>query len=629
MFLNCKTKSPWTKLLVSILAPIFLLCIWSVGEYLFDRLSGVDTSSQSYLLITQSVSSIFILFCGALLSAFLISDKPFSYLCMDIPMGGKNGVPWKIVIISCFALLAILPFVSLTTQLNESITLPDGLSKIQHSIEKMEKLAEEVTNLMVTGKSLGTLLIAILVMAILPGICEEVLFRGLLQNVFKNITKSTNAAVWITAALFSFIHFQFLGFIPRMILGAVLGYLLAYTGSVWVNATAHSLNNFLAVIILWTTVNYPELTGVQSVDMDKMPIDEYTVTGTVISTVLCLICFYFIRKYKMENKKNIAIVCGGYSSEFEVSLRSAAGIKSFIDAEKYNTTIVVITKTEWYAQPSENEKYAIDRNNFGYTDGKGVSHTFDFAYITIHGTPGENGILQGYFELIGIKYSCCGPLAASLSFNKFACNRYLNAFGAKIAKSVLLRTGDKIDITDIVGKLGLPMFVKSNVGGSSFGVTKVKETDQILPAINRAFDEGDEVIIESFLKGTEITCGMYKTKEKTVVFPITEVLSQNEFFDYNAKYNGQVKEITPARISPELTKEVQEQTAKYYSILGCKGIVRIDYIITEDGVPHVLEANTTPGMTATSFVPQQVRAAGLDIKDVMTDIIENELKVEN
>ena len=600
-----------------------------MAEYLFNRLSGADTTTQTYLITTQALSSVFVFFGGALLSACFISDKPFSFLNIDTPIGGSKGVPWKIAIISCFALLTILPFVSLATQLNESITLPECLSEFQHAIEKLEKLAEEATNLMVTGKNLNTLLIAIFVMAIIPGICEEVLFRGLLQNVFKEITKSTHAAIWITAALFSFIHFQFMGFIPRMVLGAVLGYILAYTGSVWVNAIAHSLNNLLAVIVLWSTVNYPELTDIQNVDIDKMPIDAWTVTGAVISTVICLICFYYLRKYKMENKKNIAIVCGGYSSEFEVSLRSAAGIKSFIDAEKFNTTIVVITKTEWYAQPSETEKFAIDKNDFSYTDGEGVRHTFDFAYITIHGTPGENGILQGYFELIGLKYSCCGPLAASLSFNKFACNRYLQAFGAKIAKSVLLRTGDSVNPAEIEEKLGLPMFIKSNVGGSSFGVTKVKETAQILPAIKRAFEEGDEVIIESFLKGTEITCGMYKTKNKTVVFPITEVISSNEFFDYNAKYNGQVKEITPARISPELTKEVKEQTAKYYNILGCKGIVRIDYIITEDGVPHVLEANTTPGMTETSFVPQQVRAAGLDIKDVMTDIIENELKVES
>ena len=322
--------------------------------------------------------------------------------------------------------------------------------------------------------------------------------------------------------------------------------------------------------------------------------------------------------------KHIAIVAGGDSSEVVVSLKSAQGIKSFIDETKYKTTIVTIIGDEWLAKVSENKSYVIDKNDFSYTVN-GEKQKFNFAYITIHGTPGENGILQGYFDLIGLKYSCCGVLAAALSFNKFACNQYLKNFGAKVASSMLVSPGMNVDPKEVVETLGLPCFIKSNVGGSSFGVTKVKEESQILPAVERAFAEGGDVIIESFLKGTEITCGMFKTHEKAVVFPITEVVPENEFFDYDAKYNGQVSEITPARISDELTKKVQEETKKYYDILGCKGIVRIDYIITEDGVPHVLEANTTPGMTPTSFIPQQVRAAGLDIKDVMTDIIENKL----
>ena len=323
-------------------------------------------------------------------------------------------------------------------------------------------------------------------------------------------------------------------------------------------------------------------------------------------------------------KKHIAIVAGGDSSEVIVSLKSAQGIKSFIDQNVYKTTIVTIIGQEWNAVVSETEQYPIDKNDFSFVMN-GEKQRFDFAYITIHGTPGENGILQGYFDLIGLKYSCCGVLAASLTFNKFVCNRYLQGFGAKIAQSVLLRKGDSYNGEEILATVGLPCFVKSNVGGSSFGVTKVKEASQLDASIQRAFAEGDEVIIESFLQGTEITCGMYKTHNKTVVFPITEVVTENEFFDYDAKYNGQVKEITPARISDELTAEVQRQTAKYYDILGCKGIVRIDYIISPDGVPHVLEANTTPGMTPTSFIPQQVRAAGLDIKDVMADIIESKL----
>lgn len=322
--------------------------------------------------------------------------------------------------------------------------------------------------------------------------------------------------------------------------------------------------------------------------------------------------------------KHIAIVAGGDSSEVVVSLKSAQGIKSFIDQNVYKTTIVTIIGDEWNAVLSETEKYPIDKNDFSFVQN-GQKQTFDFAYITIHGTPGENGILQGYFDLIGLKYSCCGVLAASLTFNKFVCNRYLQAFGANIAQSVLLRKDDTFKAAEIIATVGLPCFVKSNVGGSSFGVTKVKEAEQLNDAIAIAFKEGEEVIIESFLQGIEITCGMYKTHQKTVVFPITEVVTDNEFFDYDAKYNGQVKEITPARISDELTAEVQRQTAKYYDVLGCKGIVRIDYIISPDGVPHVLEANTTPGMTPTSFIPQQVRAAGLDIKDVMADIIENQL----
>lgn len=323
-------------------------------------------------------------------------------------------------------------------------------------------------------------------------------------------------------------------------------------------------------------------------------------------------------------KKHIAIVAGGDSSEVVVSLKSAQGIKSFIDENQYKTTIVTIIGGEWNAVVSENEQYPIDKNDFTFVQN-GVKQRFDFAYITIHGTPGENGILQGYFDLIGLKYSCCGVLAASLTFNKFVCNRYLQAFGANIAQSYLLRKDEAYNADQILQTVGLPCFVKSNVGGSSFGVTKVKEAAQLAPSIDRAFAEGDEVIIESFLQGTEITCGMYKTHEKTVVFPITEVVTDNEFFDYDAKYNGQVTEITPARLSDEITAEVQRQTAKYYDVLGCKGIVRIDYIVSPNGVPYVLEANTTPGMTPTSFIPQQVRAAGLDIKDVMADIIENEL----
>ena len=322
-------------------------------------------------------------------------------------------------------------------------------------------------------------------------------------------------------------------------------------------------------------------------------------------------------------KKNIAIVAGGDSSEVVVSLKSASGLNSFIDKERYNVFIVTIVGKIWQVELSEKEKIVLDKNDFSFSKNR-VKTVFDFAYITIHGTPGENGILQGYFDLIGIPYSCCGVLAAALTFNKFTCNTYLKGFGVKVAESLVLRSGQSILNEDIQDKIGIPCFVKPNVGGSSFGVTKVKSMDQVQPAIAKAFAEGEEVMIEAFLSGTEITCGIYKTKLKTQVLPVTEVVSENEFFDYDAKYKGQVQEITPARISESLTGRVQKLTSAIYEILGCKGIVRIDFIITEGDIIHLLEVNTTPGMTATSFIPQQIAAAGLDIKDVMTEIIENE-----
>jgi D-alanine-D-alanine ligase len=323
-------------------------------------------------------------------------------------------------------------------------------------------------------------------------------------------------------------------------------------------------------------------------------------------------------------KKNIAIVAGGDSSEVVVSLKSAAGLYSFMDKDKYNLFIVTLVGRIWQVEWSETEKITIDKNDFSFVRA-GQKTNFDFAYITIHGTPGENGILQGYFELINLPYSCCGVLAAAITFNKFTCNQYLKGFGVKVSESLVIRSGQTVSDEDVAQKIGFPCFVKPNVGGSSFGVTKVKSMDQVQPAIAKAFEEGNEVMIEAFMAGTEITCGVYKTKLKTVVLPVTEVVPENEFFDFDAKYKGQVQEITPARISNELTERVQKLTSAIYDILACKGIVRIDYIISAGDVINLLEVNTTPGMTTTSFIPQQVKAAGLDIKDVMTEIIENEL----
>ncbi len=321
-------------------------------------------------------------------------------------------------------------------------------------------------------------------------------------------------------------------------------------------------------------------------------------------------------------KRTIAIVAGGYTSEYHVSLRSAEGLYSFIDKDRYDLYIVVIHGLDWHVRLSDGTTAPIDRNDFSFT-ADGTKHVFDFAYITIHGGPGENGQLQGYLDMLHIPYSCCGVLAAAVTYDKFVCNQYLKGFGIPVADSVLLRKGQPIDEEAIRSAVGLPCFVKPNLGGSSFGVTKVKENKQLLPAIEKAFGEAPEVVIESFLDGKEITCGCYKTKTKSVAFPITEVRTHDEFFDYDAKYNGRVDEITPAEIDDSLRDRVQAVTQAIYDILGASGIIRVDYIITAGDKINLLEVNTTPGMTATSFIPQQVRAAGLDIKDVMTDIIED------
>lgn len=324
-------------------------------------------------------------------------------------------------------------------------------------------------------------------------------------------------------------------------------------------------------------------------------------------------------------KRTVAIIAGGDSSEHEVSMNSAKGIYSFIDKEKYNLYIVELSKKAWEAVLADGTRSKIDKNDFSFMDGdKKVKP--DFAYITIHGTPGENGILQGYFELLDIPYSTCDVLVSAMTFSKFTLNQYLKGFGIRVAESMLVNKRFGIEDKDVIEKIGLPCFIKPNASGSSFGVTKVKTADQIQPALKAAFAESDDVMIEAFMDGIELANGCYKTKNKSVVFPITEVVSDNEFFDYNAKYKGEVTEITPARLSPELTERVKKLTSAVYDILGCKGIVRVDYIITEGEKINMLEINTTPGMTSTSFIPQQVKAAGLDMKDVMTDIIEEGLE---
>ncbi len=334
-------------------------------------------------------------------------------------------------------------------------------------------------------------------------------------------------------------------------------------------------------------------------------------------------------------KRTIAIMCGGDSSEYGVSLRSGQGVYSFFDKERYDVYIVVVKGRDWHVELPDGTSVPIDRDDFSFMEN-GSLVQFDYAYITIHGTPGENGILQGYFETVKIPYSTSGVLVEALTFNKFVFNQYIRSYGVRVPDSLLIRKGYEEIVSDeeIEQRIGMPCFVKPAADGSSFGVSKVKNADQLAPAIRKAMLESEDVMVEQFIEGTEISMGCYKTRDKSVVLPATEVVTQREFFDYEAKYNGQVQEITPARISDETAKRVSEITSHIYDILHCNGIIRIDYIISHeknaDGElidkVNLIEVNTTPGMTATSFIPQQVRAAGLDMTSVLTDIVENQFR---
>ena len=320
-------------------------------------------------------------------------------------------------------------------------------------------------------------------------------------------------------------------------------------------------------------------------------------------------------------KKNIAVVWGGYSSEKEVSERSAQGIYNFLDKTMYNVVKVCIDHNDWTAQ-IDNLSYPIDKNDFSFT-ANSEHIKFDFAYIIIHGTPGEDGPMQGYFDMLNIPYSSSGLLACALTFSKFTCNNFLKSFGFKVANSLLIRQNDLYNTQNIIEELKLPLFVKPNVGGSSFAITKVKQAEYLQEAIDEVFTEANEVLVESFIDGTEVTCGCFKSEIGKTVLPITEVVTHNEFFDYEAKYEGKVDEITPARISAEMTNQIQQLTLQLYDLVGAKGIIRADYIISNNQ-PVLLEINTVPGMTETSFIPQQVEAANLNMTDVLTDIIEYE-----
>jgi D-alanine-D-alanine ligase len=319
--------------------------------------------------------------------------------------------------------------------------------------------------------------------------------------------------------------------------------------------------------------------------------------------------------------RTIAIVAGGDSSEFEISVKSAVEVGKLL-SPKYIIYIIMIRGTSWYWEDLKGRYHNIDKNDFTLmTDDQKIR--FDAVFIAIHGTPGENGLLQGYFDMMQIPYSSCSAFCSALTFNKQACKLYLKEYGIPMAKNILFRKENIPDPSSIIMQTGLPCFVKPNDSGSSFGVTKVKTRDELPAAIESALKESDEVMIEAYMAGREVACGVAKVKGKAIVLPVTEIISKNEFFDFEAKYTpGKSDEVTPADMPAEITNEIQDLSSTIYDILGCKGIVRVDFIIVKEK-PYFLEINTVPGMTEESLIPKQAQAAGIDLAELYAMVIED------
>ena len=322
--------------------------------------------------------------------------------------------------------------------------------------------------------------------------------------------------------------------------------------------------------------------------------------------------------------KNVAIVMGGYSSEYKISLTSGNVVFNNINRTKFNPYRIHVFKEKWVYVDENDTEFPIDKNDFSVTV-KGAKINFDVVFNAIHGTPGEDGLLQAYFELLQIPQTSCDYYQAALTFNKRDMLSVLKPYGIKTAESYYLNLGDVINIDAILEKVGLPCFVKPNKSGSSFGISKVKTSAEFLPAIENAYKEDDEIIIESFLDGTEVSVGVINFKGTVTVLPITEIVSENDFFDYEAKYLGKSKEITPARISDELKVKIETVAKRAYEVLKMKGFSRSEFIIVNNE-PHMLEMNTIPGLTTESILPQQAREAGISLPELFENAITLALK---
>ena len=318
--------------------------------------------------------------------------------------------------------------------------------------------------------------------------------------------------------------------------------------------------------------------------------------------------------------RNIALMTGGDSSEWQIALQGAENIGNALDRSRYSPYTIVLRNGHWTYTAPDGTKSELDRNDFTLpvADRK---IKLDYALIVIHGTPGEDGRLQGYLDMMGIPYSSCGFVSSVLTFDKAACKRAVAGSGIHLAKEILLNKTSEIDPAAIIAELGLPLFVKPNASGSSFGVTKVKKQNELLPAITEAFKESDQVLMEEFIEGREISCGVMIAGGKEYIFPITELVCQSEFFDYKAKYQGFSNEITPADLPEAIRKEVNRLTLIAYKRLNCRGVVRIDFIVKGE-TPYMIEINTIPGMSSHSIIPQQAATMGMSLTELFNLIID-------
>lgn len=327
----------------------------------------------------------------------------------------------------------------------------------------------------------------------------------------------------------------------------------------------------------------------------------------------------------MKDRLKVALLAGGNSSEREIALNSAAQIAQALDASKYDVKLIDLHYRNMTYTAADGSKWEVDKNDFSLTVA-GERTEFEYALIIIHGTPGEDGKLQGYLDMMGIPYSSCSQTSSTITFDKISTKRAVAGRGINLAREILLSRADVVDPQSIVAELGLPLFVKPNASGSSFGVTKVTSAEQITAAVEAAFAESDQVLIEECIVGREMGCGVVVTQDREILLPITEIVSKRDFFDYEAKYiAGLSDEITPAPISEQIKEKLNRMTLEAYRACRCSGIVRIDFIVTEQGEPYMIEINSIPGMSSGSIVPKQVREAGMTLGELYDIVIEDSL----